>query len=375
MSGNATIEAVGEKDYPKAAIKTDKNVTITGEGLLTLRSIDDCGIYAVNNACVTLSDANLDVSGEWALAGDRGSGERLVIIRSKVKAVSRSDEGACCDFNGGITFDGCEIVSPEGGKMAGGTIVDAGGTPAKEVEIDISKFGLWICGTQVTGKNHEDILGDGKFSYDIANKTLTVKNGYTTSNNVITSYINGLTINTKKDLILGKRTGEPCISLYGNTTFSGSGNLKVIGNVIAGDGQNNVTVTVDHTKLYVSGSIVGNGKEYADLSVINSSVTVNNTNSEAIANFRNLLLSDVSIVEPEGARVVNGTIVDSNGAVATKVIIEPYNPADVNRDGTVDSADIVAVIKEMPDGDMKADVNGDETIDSADIVAVIKAMK
>ena len=51
------------------------------------------------------------------------------------------------------------------------------------------------------------------------------------------------------------------------------------------------------------------------------------------------------------------------------------NPADVNKDGTVDSADIVAVIKEMPDGDMKADVNGDRAIDSADIVAVIKAMK
>jgi hypothetical protein len=39
----------------------------------------------------------------------------------------------------------------------------------------------------------------------------------------------------------------------------------------------------------------------------------------------------------------------------------------------VDSADIVAVIKEMPDGDKKADVNGDSVIDSADIVAVIKA--
>ena len=50
-------------------------------------------------------------------------------------------------------------------------------------------------------------------------------------------------------------------------------------------------------------------------------------------------------------------------------------PADVNGDGTVDSADIVAVIKEMPDGDKKADVNNDGAIDSADIVAVIKAMK
>ena len=64
------------------------------------------------------------------------------------------------------------------------------------------------------------------------------------------------------------------------------------------------------------------------------------------------------------------------GVVSTEVVVNvTLNPADVNRDGTVDSADIVAVIKEMPDGDKKADVNGDGVIDSADIVAVIKAMK
>ena len=56
-------------------------------------------------------------------------------------------------------------------------------------------------------------------------------------------------------------------------------------------------------------------------------------------------------------------------------MVRVFNRADVNRDGVVDSADIVAVIKEMPDGDMKADVNNDGAIDSADIVAVIKAMK
>ena len=64
------------------------------------------------------------------------------------------------------------------------------------------------------------------------------------------------------------------------------------------------------------------------------------------------------------------------GVVSTQMTVNiTVNPADVNRDGTVDSADIVAVIKEMPDGDTKADVNGDGAIDSADIVAVIKAMK
>ena len=63
-------------------------------------------------------------------------------------------------------------------------------------------------------------------------------------------------------------------------------------------------------------------------------------------------------------------------AVVTELLEQPwFEPADVNHDGVIDSADIVAVIKEMPDGDNKADVNADNVIDSADIVAVIKAMK
>ena len=70
----------------------------------------------------------------------------------------------------------------------------------------------------------------------------------------------------------------------------------------------------------------------------------------------------------------NNNYYESNKVYKT-IRVGKANPSDVNGDGTVDSADIVAVIKEMPDGDMKADVNGDGVIDSADIVAMIKAMK
>ena len=70
----------------------------------------------------------------------------------------------------------------------------------------------------------------------------------------------------------------------------------------------------------------------------------------------------------------NNNYYESNKVYKT-IRVGKQNPADVNGDGAVDSADIVAVIKEMPNGDKKADVNGDGAIDSADIVAVIKAMK
>jgi hypothetical protein len=61
---------------------------------------------------------------------------------------------------------------------------------------------------------------------------------------------------------------------------------------------------------------------------------------------------------------LSGVHVNQLGAVE-------YARADVNRDGVVDSADIVAVIKEMPDGDMKADVNGDTVVNSQDRDAIL----
>ena len=54
-------------------------------------------------------------------------------------------------------------------------------------------------------------------------------------------------------------------------------------------------------------------------------------------------------------------------------------PQDVNGDGTVDVADVVAVILAWgacplpPPGDCPADVNGDGLIDVGDLVAVILA--
>ena len=102
----------------------------------------------------------------------------------------------------------------------------------------------------------------------------------------------------------------------------------------------------------------------------------------AISNWKELILNDGhKITSPEGAHWTSHAVFGEDGSLASLndkwvvIEVEQFNPADVNRDGTVDSADIVAVIKEMPDGDMKADVNGDTAIDSADIVAVIKAMK
>ena len=68
-----------------------------------------------------------------------------------------------------------------------------------------------------------------------------------------------------------------------------------------------------------------------------------------------------------------------NGDVQVSVAYKAHNPADVNRDGTIDVADIATIIDVMAKGasafpEYDADVNEDGTVDVADIASVIDVM-
>ena len=90
----------------------------------------------------------------------------------------------------------------------------------------------------------------------------------------------------------------------------------------------------------------------------------------------------VKIVKPKGAWFdpsLHGITVDGNILYAGNVVFYGGNIADVNRDGSVDVADIGCIIDAMTgsaSGSLadNADVNNDGTVDVADIGAVIDAM-
>ena len=127
-----------------------------------------------------------------------------------------------------------------------------------------------------------------------------------------------------------------------------------------------------------TGAIIGSCN-----STVNASMFVNNymLSGQSVIGTSHAASSAPTATSVSAAQLADGSIARALGtnnwiqAGEHPVPLAFALRADVNRDGTVDSADIVAVIKEMPDGDRKADVNGDGAIDSADIVAVIKAMK
>ena len=252
-------------------------------------------------------------------------------------------------------------------------------------------YDLWIKGLHV--HNHGPVVTGT--SYDAATNTLTL-------NNANITYDGMVALGTKIDNLNVKLTGKNVINAPGvglrfetktgnsKVTFSGGGELNVttgghalftFADVEFKDG---VKVSAECTDVY-NGMI---GRKFsADgnfptiiMSGEGTEVKAKGGKQGSVWNFHALNFSDgITIAEPTGATYAEdyGVVKDNKIVAGEWVVFKKgsFNPADVNRDGTVDSADIVAVIKEMPDGDMKADVNGDKAIDSADIVAVIKAMK
>ena len=259
-------------------------------------------------------------------------------------------------------------------------------TPANEFKLSIGNpvnYELWVGGTQVTSANRTDILENGNFSYDPDKNMLTVSGGLDTKENGIDNRINGLTVYVTKNATISVSGYKTAILTTKNLNVTGPGLLTLRAENDCGIFvKENATLRIEDAYIDASGQwgISGPyGNSFnAKLNIVNSTiVSKSNATDGAVCDFLGgITLEDCEIVVPKGGQVKASVIVDADGKPAKEVKVgRKYARADVNRDGAIDSADIVAVIKEMPDGDMKADVNGDGAIDSADIVAVIKAMK
>ena len=128
------------------AMRIQADTTITGGRLeLNAPSSSKCGIYVFadkntpSTVTLTLQNADLVVRGAIGISGplsEHTSKTSLVVDSSNVVSVAQED-GAVCDFGGGITITGCEIEKPAGGKISddGKSIVDTSGEAAKEVSI------------------------------------------------------------------------------------------------------------------------------------------------------------------------------------------------------------------------------------------------
>ena len=223
-----------------------------------------------------------------------------------------------------------------------------------------TRHDLWVCGKQVTGENQSDILGDGAFSYSPKKNVLTVSGDKTyKGNSIIENKIKGLTVYVAGDATLNNQELTALKSEV-DMTVTGPGKLTLLSTKDAGLFlSKTATLTLKDADIEASGQwgISGPyGNSYnAKLAVINSRVVSESTSADgAVCDFRGgITLTGCKITVPKDGRVDGAKIVTPNGTAAKEVQIalaegdEGYDRADVNLDGSVDSADIVAVIKAM----------------------------
>ena len=374
----------GSKYYGYTMFMLDADVTITGPGKLTLEGEllrPFCVAICVRNCRLTLTDADLFIN-EWyrGIAGEGVSAS--LTVKSTVLSIrkcyfdSPGNEGgwwygyAVTGFQGGITLSEERLIymSPmpegpnekmkmkilvmyaekwnqEGVAIHEGMAICVGtkddddyGEPVDEVDL-MPGYDLKINGEYVTGKNKDDVLGNGAFSYDPDSNTLFVKKSFTQTaelekeEGLIQNRLEGLAIRTDKDCTLTADVyavqTEADFSICGDGTLT----LRVEGiNASAGIRvMNNAALSVEDTRLNVYGGKLGavcGSNTNEKLTIVNSSVYAKvEVGVNAIGYFQGGIdpggeLSEV-LATPSGGMIKSGSILSSDGSVAKEVLITP----------------------------------------------------
>ena len=118
-----------------------QDTTIVGKGwqeLLILYSSGSAGIYIEGGHTIILDDIMMNITGKWGITGSQ-TGEKLIAKNSYVETYCQ--KGAVGDLNGGISFDGCDMMNM--GVIKDGSILNSTGNYEKNVIISISYQGTW----------------------------------------------------------------------------------------------------------------------------------------------------------------------------------------------------------------------------------------
>ena len=266
---------------------------------------------------------------------------------------------------------------------------------------DYVDYGLSVAGEPVESGNKDDVLEDGRVSYDPASKTLTLNSAQIDAGDqtgIFNRDVSGLTIRLKGDNTITTR-GQ---SLYlqgqgGGTTITSDGTGELyMDEYSSGDGYNQgiyvrfAPLVIENCGVVLSGAyggIIGLGGDNG-LVVRNASLTVSSGCSmPSISNLESIELENCHIVAPEGARVGQyqsgsstywGVLGEDGEPTSETVRIEP-GPAllkgDINGDGIVNVTDVTALINTILGtasySQDVCDINGDGVMNVTDVTALI----
>ena len=323
------VSGTNELNAKDAAIVVYAPATITGGGTLNAKSEGYAAIYA-GGTNLTIKDCIVNVKGNYGIAGDDGSNEKLLISNATVTAEGR--DGSICDFKE-ITLEDCAITQPAGATFdeSKHAIVLNGEKVTSEVKIVQTKYDLFICGTRVTSDNCGDLSGidgvKGTVSYDPDNKTLTLEGATITSTttNAIVSHIDGLTIELIGTNSLTTK-GNSTLSFTHPLTLTGGSTLNVKSQTDCAVYANGTNLTINNCTVNAESGAYGiAGEDGSKLLIKNATVTAEGEKYGSICDFKEITLEDCAITQPAGATFDESkhAIVLNGEKVTSEVKIEP----------------------------------------------------
>ena len=393
-SNISCIESIGNVTKTQDFIFTGNgSLTMTSGNIAFLTYNKSRVLYRFNGPDVTINGGNYgiystntyDVKYEMLKGTITVNGSRRAIFN-----FFNADAGIAGEMEFG---DGMEIIEPEGGHLVfnpaayfGGVMIqDGNDTPATHVKIGVSTYALTVGGVAVTSKNRNDILGDGKVTYNPETNTLTLNNATITyDKSPVVSNIPGLKI-----LVQGEVTITSTHNGYSAILFNNSDNAIIQGvssngeyaklNINVPDG-NYVTPAIYYISYYGNDEYRAHIKDI-DIHITGSAyigsdnwdecLTVDNSNiiSEAPSG-EFYVIYDVQLVNcyvalPEGGYFNRGQLCNAQG----QQYYGPYQilrlqavavPGDVDGDGNVTAGDVTALYNYLLNDDSSGIVNGDQ---------------
>ena len=351
LQGDNTITSTTQ------GICSTKEFTIEGEGTLHVTGSD--GIYVaggnltIQGGCTIYTTGTSDYDG----AGIYGKSTRTLFINhSTVIANNYSDSQSAIYGFGSVSLTNSTWALPANGSYHDLNVYYMGHIYYGEVFI-ATEFDLRVANVTVSDFNAEDVLGDGKVSYNSATNTLTLNGASISAGNVqgILNQIENLTIESKGlNYITSNNTG-----IYSNKDISitGTGTIYITGN----DGfyadncdltfRGGCNVVICGTGEYDNYSGIYGSQDHTltiDSSFVLAYRTTLSPYRSAICGFSNLNLNKVGFTSPEDGTYQNRSVY-SQGVIyddAVEIIpfydlwvagvhVNAFNADDILYDGTV----------------------------------------
>ncbi|HHT23276.1 MAG TPA: carbohydrate-binding domain-containing protein, partial [Bacteroidales bacterium] len=209
------------------------------------------------------------------------------------------------------------------------------------VKIERTKYDLWLCGTQVTSGNKNElnvIPGvSGTVTYNHDTKTLTLNNAnlsMASGANTIKSQIDGLTINVQGTNNVSS-DDYATVRFEKSATITGGGTLNVSQNKPNQPGwsiyaHNNSSLTIKTCTVNTTNGSAGIiGSKGGTLTIDNAYISASSS-GESVSRFADIVLRSAAIMEPAGAVVSTGSdtfkaVRNASGAILSgTVTIEPF---------------------------------------------------